>query len=158
MLHLIIGDLKSFSKVTNKFSPMTGVLTCNTWLEQPRLSLCSDFLSCEDNAAFTLVLPLVQCTADVTVQAALFCTVLDALVQCSVGSLLLLVLASPSLVHYCTLSMTECRVGTPYMRRNFIDGPPKASVDQSGPSFLQKLHIGYVPGPQNFFGDPSTYF
>ena len=43
-------------------------------------------------------------------------------------------------VHYCTLSMTECRVGTPYMRRNFIDGPPKASVDQSGPSFLQKLH------------------
>ena len=61
-------------------------------------------------------------------------------------------------VHYCTLSMTECRVGTPYMRRNFIDGPPKASVDQSGPSFLQKLHIGYVPGPQNFFRDPSTYF
>ena len=96
MLHLIIGDLKSFSKVTNKFSPMTGVLTCNTWLEQPRLSLCSDFLSCEDNAAFTLVLPLLQCTVDVTVQAALFCTVLDALVQCSVGSLLLLVLASPS--------------------------------------------------------------
>ena len=61
-------------------------------------------------------------------------------------------------VHYCTLSMTECRVGTPYMRRNFIDGPPKASVDQSGPSFLQKLHIGYVPGPQKNFGDPSTYF
>ena len=62
------------------------------------------------------------------------------------------------LVHYCTLSMTECRVGTPYMRRNFIDGPPKASVDQSGPSFLQKLHIGYVPGPQKNFGDPSTFF
>ena len=63
-----------------------------------------------------------------------------------------------SLVHYCTLSMTECRVGTPYMRRNFIDGPPKASVDQSGPSFLQKLHLGYVPGPQKNFGDHSTFF
>ena len=58
------------------------------------------------------------------------------------------------LVHYCTLSMTECRVGTPYMRRNFIDGPPKASVDQSGPSFLQKLHLGYVPEPQFFLGEP----
>ena len=63
-----------------------------------------------------------------------------------------------ALVHYCTLSMTECRVGTPYMRRNFIDGPPKASVDQSGPSFLQKLHLGYVPGPQKKFGDHSTFF
>ena len=62
------------------------------------------------------------------------------------------------LVQYCTLSMTECRVGTPYMRRNFIDGPPKASVDQSGPSFLQKLHLGYVPGPQKNFGDHSTFF
>ena len=62
------------------------------------------------------------------------------------------------LVHYCTLSMTECRVGTPYMRRNFIDGPPEASVDQSGPSFLQKLHLGYVPGPQKNFEDYSTFF
>ena len=61
-------------------------------------------------------------------------------------------------VHYCTLSMTECRVGTPYMRRNFIDGPPKASVDQSGPSFLQKLHLECVPGPQKKFGDHSTFF
>ena len=60
-------------------------------------------------------------------------------------------------VHYCTLSMTECRVGTPYMRRNFIDGPPKASVDQSGPSFLQKLHLGYVPGPQKILGDHSIF-
>ena len=45
------------------------------------------------------------------------------------------------------------------MRRNFIDSPPKARVDQSGPSFfLQKLHLGYVPGPQKKLRDHSTFF
>ena len=59
------------------------------------------------------------------------------------------------LVHYCTLSLSdiwvtrqECRVGTPYMERNFIDSLPKAKVDQSESSFLQKRHLGYVTGPK----------
>ena len=58
-------------------------------------------------------------------------------------------------VHYCTLSLSdiwvtrqECRVGTPYMERNFIDSLPKAKVDQSESSFLQKRHLGYVTGPK----------
>ena len=58
-------------------------------------------------------------------------------------------------VHYCTLSLSdiwvtrqECRVGTPYMERNFIDSLPKAKVDQSEFSFLQKRHLGYVTGPK----------
>ena len=60
-----------------------------------------------------------------------------------------------SVVHYCTLSLSdiwvtrqECRVGTPYMERNFIDSLPKAKVDQSESSFLQKRHLGYVTGPK----------
>ena len=59
------------------------------------------------------------------------------------------------IVHYCTLSLSdiwvtrqECRVGTPYMERNFIDSLPKAKVDQSESSFLQKRHLGYVTGPK----------
>ena len=63
--------------------------------------------------------------------------------------------ASDILVHYCTLSLSdiwvtrqECRVGTPYMERNFIDSLPKAKVDQSESSFLQKRHLGYVTGPK----------
>ena len=47
---------------------------------------------------------------------------------------------------------TECRVGTPYIDRNFINSLPKAKVDQSESGFLQKTHLGYVPGPQIFFG------
>ena len=48
-------------------------------------------------------------------------------------------------MHYCTLSLSdiwvtrqECRVGTPYMERNFIDSLPKAKVDQSESSFFAK--------------------
>ena len=33
---------------------------------------------------------------------------------------------------------TECRVGTPYMERNFIDSLPKAKVDQSGSVLFAK--------------------
>ena len=44
------------------------------------------------------------------------------------------------------------------MRRNFIDTPPEAKVDQSGPSFLQKLHLGHVPEPHFFWGTIPYFF
>ena len=53
---------------------------------------------------------------------------------------------------------TECRVGTPYIDRNYINSLPEAKVDQSESVFLQKTHLGYVPGPQKFFWDHSIIF
>ena len=53
---------------------------------------------------------------------------------------------------------TECRVGTPYTDRNFIDSLPKAKVDQSESVFLQKTPLWYVPRPQQKFGDHSIIF
>ena len=62
---------------------------------------------------------------------------------------MMLVIGRLGLVHYCTLSLSdiwvtrqECRVGTPYMERNLIDSLPKAKVDQSESSFLQKSICG----------------
>ena len=46
-------------------------------------------------------------------------------------------------------------MGTPYIDRNFINSLPEAKVDQSESGFLQKTHLGYVPGPQIFFLDHS---
>ena len=71
-------------------------------------------------------------------------------------------LSSSALLHSVSLwylgDETECRVGTPYIDRNFINSLPKAKVDQSESGFLQKTHLGYVPGPQKFFLAPFHNF
>ena len=52
---------------------------------------------------------------------------------------------------------TGYRVGTPYRRRENINGAPEAKIDQFGPGFLQKVDFHMDVGNDFFSGLLFTF-